>query len=251
MFRQKTFKTFLLLSILNQNGNIRLFSPRYRIMEEENDKGGGGGGEEKDKDGNPIYKKDFVEKLLTEKNNFKKAKEAADAELADLKKKVAEGNKGGNEGGDDKSKELLKAKDEELKKATDKAAKLEKEKTDAMKLGSLKMEFDKNGGKPKQWDLIVKLADVSKVIIDEDTNVVYGAEGEIKRIKDLAPDFFGTSKKTVEDGDTGGNNHLNEDNKDAGKALEGKRLQKDKKTGENPMVAYYAAQGLTVSKTRS
>ena len=252
MFRQKSFKTFLFLSLFNQAGHLNMFRNRYPIMDENDDdkNKGGGPGDDKDKDGNPIYKKDFVDKLLTEKNNFKKGKEALEAEVAELKKKLEAGPKKDDSNADDKTKELLKAKDEELKKVNEKLTAREKERTDAMKLGTLKIEFDKSGGNPKQWDLIQRLTDTSKILIDDDTQVVYGAEAEIKRIKELAPEFFGTKKKGVEDGDTS-NNTNTDGEKDLNKLAEGKRLQKDKKTGENPLVAFFAAQGANVTKTRS
>lgn len=251
------FRTFLAL-VNNQHGylNFPAFGIRPRLLAPDDGNGGGGGGggnDDPDKNPDGSYKAAFVEKLLKEKNNFKKGKEEVEAELKLLKEGKGKGDDGDKTGDDNKFKELLKVKDEDNRKLKEKLDAREKERTDAMKLGTLKQEFDKNGGNAKQWELIQKLADTSKIIIDEDTNVVYGAEGEIKRIKELAPDFFGKKKAGVDDGDRGGDDrhdNLNADEAAAKKTLEGQRLKKTK-DGKNPMIDFYAASGMTVTAKRS
>lgn len=244
----KTFKTFLLLSLINQSGHIG-FGPRYRLMSPDDggDNGGGDDGDDKnkqDKDGK--YPKEFVEKLLREKNNFKSSNDTLKAEIEVLKKAPAKKD----DQTSDEAKALLKAKDDENKALKAELDAGKKEKKEAMKLGTLKMEFDKNGGQPKQWELITKLADTDKIMIDEDSGVVYGAESEIKRLKELAPAFFGKPAKGAADGDTSQNNQhdADEDSSEEAKKkaiedLKTKRLKKDK-DGKNPLVAYYAAHGM-------
>lgn len=192
------------------------------------------------------YPKSFVEKLLREKNNFKTKASELEEQLKAAKKDPA---KPDDNKADEQSKALLKAKDEENKALKEKLDKHTKEISEAKKLGTLKQEFDKNGGNAKQWELITRLADVSKIIIDEDSGVVYGAESEIKRIKELAPTFFGKSSKGTADGDINQDGKHDADDSDddakekARKELSAKRLKKDK-DGKNPLVDFYAAHNM-------
>jgi hypothetical protein len=221
-------------------------------MHPDGDDGGGAGGGDATKNADGSYKAEFVEKLLKEKNNHRDAKVKLEQELNDLKNKKADPPKNDGVGGDDKMKELLKVKDEEYQKTKARLDALEKERTDGVKIGALREEFEKNGGDPKKFPLIQRLAETSKVIIDEDSGVVYGTEGEIKRIKELAPELFGKAKKTVADGDNDSTNaHDRDPDADEAfkKGLADARLKKTK-DGKNPFEALYAAKGLKVSATR-
>lgn len=244
------FRTLLALTA-NQSGTLRIFGPRYPLMAPDDDNGGGGGADDNKPDDQGKYSKEFVEKLLKEKNNHRDAKLKLEQELKALKEGTPTPKK--EEGGaDDKTKELLKAKDEELKKTTERLQALEKQKTEGIKMGALSEEFEKNGGDPKKFELIRRLVDTQKVIIDEDSGVVYGTEGEIKRIKELAPELFGKPRKGVNDGDAGSNDR--HDNPQEGdeqfkKNLEGARLKKTK-DGKNPFEALFAAKGLKVTPSR-
>lgn len=236
MFKQKlNWFQSLLLIMRNQAGAINpetgLEDPDY--VPEKDDK--------PDDKGN--YPKAFVEKLLREKNNFKtKANE-----LEEQLKVAQKGKEKPDDKADDQHKALLKLKDEENKALKEKLDKHTKEMTEAKKLGTLKQEFDKNGGNAKQWELITRLADVSKIMIDEESGVVYGAEAEIKRIKELAPTFFGKQAKGTADGDMNTNNNHETDQgteqEKATKALATMRLKKDK-DGKNPLVDFYASHNM-------
>lgn len=251
----KSFKWFLLSTLLNQSGHIG-FGQRHRLMapDDGGGDGGGGNGGDPNKNADGSYKAEFVEKLLKEKNNHRDAKIKLEEELKALK---GGGNpppkKDDQGGGDDpKLKELLKVKDEEYQKTKARLDSLEKERTDGIKLGALREEFMKNGGDDKKFPLIQRLAETSKIIIDEDSGVVYGTEGEVKRIKELAPELFGKPKKGVNDGDAGSRDqHDNPSEGDEAfkKGLEGARLKKGKE-GTNPFAALYAAKGIKVSPTK-
>lgn len=236
--RKLTLFQSLLLIFGNQCGAINpdtgLEDPDYVPENEDPSK--------PDKDGK--YPKAFVEKLLREKNNFKTAADNLKTELEAAKKAVPAKV---DDKDTDQTKALLKAKDDENKTLKDQLDGIKKEKVEAMKLGTLKQEFDKNGGNSKQWELITRLADVNKILIDDESGVVYGAEAEIKRIKELAPTFFGKSAKGTADGDI--NQSTTHDGGDASdkekaaKDLASKRLKKDK-DGKNPLVDFYAAHGM-------
>jgi hypothetical protein len=245
----------LMVLMANQRGEIRLgYGPRRLMDEKDGDGEGGGGDDGKGKDGQ--YSKEFVEKLLKEKNNHRDAKVKAELELQEIKKKLEKGAGGddgkGGGGEDSKLKELLKLKDEENAKTKSKLEALEKERTEGVKLGTLREEFEKAGGDPKKFPLIQRLAETSKVLIDEDSGVVYGAADEVKRIKELAPELFGKPKKGVNDGDTSSSTQHDQDqtgDEAVKKALEGKRLKKEK-DGKNPFEAIYLAKGLKIQNTR-
>ena len=245
------FRVLLTLAA-NQSGHIG-FGRRFPLMSPDDDNGGGGGGGnggDPNKNADGSYKPEFVEKLLKEKNNWRdKAKDLEEKSKGNPPPKKTDDD---NKSGDDDRTKLLAAKDEELKKEREARQKLENERKDGIKMGALSEEFAKNGGDPKKFELIRRLVDTQKVIIDEDSGVVYGTEGEIKRIKELAPELFGKTKKTVNDGDVNSNDRHDQDaNPDEAfkKALDGARLKKDKE-GKNPFEALYTAKGLKTTATR-
>lgn len=250
--KQLSLLRTLLTLASNQSGHIG-FGRRFPLMSPDDGGGNGGGGDGGDpnKNADGSYKPEFVEKLLKEKNNHRDAKLKLEEELKTLK--GAPPKKDDNQGGgDDKTKELLKLKDEEYQKTKARLETLEKERTDGIKLGALREEFMKNGGDDKKFPLIQRLAETAKIIIDEDSGVVYGTEGEVKRIKELAPELFGKPKKGVNDGDSGTNDHHDkptEGDEAFNKSLEGARLKKGKE-GTNPFAALYAAKGIKISATK-
>lgn len=248
-YKKLTMFQTLLVLMGNQSGNIRFGFNRNRYLHPD-DPGGTGGDDDKNPDGS--YKASFVEKLLREKNNWKKSADDLKKELEDAKKTPApkKDDQNPNPDADAKYKELLRAKDEDNKKIKDQLDALNKQKEEGMKAGSLREEFEKLGGDPKKFELIKRLCDTNKILIDEDSGVVYGAETEVKRVKELAPELFGKPKKGVNDGDSDQNNTHNASDDDAfKKGLEGARLKT--KDGKNPFEALYAAKGLTISAKRN
>ena len=239
----------LLTMMGNQNGHIRMGFTRPRFLEGAGDGGDGGGGGtgeppkegEPDKDGK--YPKEFVEKLLREKNNYRTKAQ----ELENKLKEKESGNPApkkeeGQGGANDDIKAMLKAEQERRKELEARLEKEEQTKKDAMKLGALKREFLKNGGSEKSFELIQKIAERDKIFIDEDSQIVYGAESEVKRIKELAPQLFGKSSKGTDQSETG--HKFNQDDSDS-KVFEGKRLQgKGKVEAKNALVDFYSSNGI-------
>ena len=117
-----------------------------------------------------------------------------------------------------------------------------------MKLGALKREFIKNGGSDETFHLIAKLANTDKVLIDGDSNVVYGTDAEIGEIKKLAPQLFVKPAKGTNQGDnehTKYNNQETDDDKK--KKLLNQRLGTSK-DGKNPLIDFYASHGIELKK---
>lgn len=250
------FQVFLTLCS-NQSGNIRLGFNRPRFMDEggEGGDGGGGGGNGEGGDGKPDkdgkYPKEFVEKLLREKNNFKTKATELETKIKDLEAK--DGNPAPkpdpandpNKGGDNELKEMLKQEQIKRQELETKLQNEEKAKKEAMKLGALKREFEKNGGDIKAFDLVKKVAEVEKIFIDEDSQVVYGAETEVKRLKELAPQFFGKTTKKTEQNDF--NNHVSVELDES--IFKGKRISgKDKSTTHDALIDFYSASGIVTKK---
>lgn len=248
------FRTLLALSS-NQSGNIRFGFTRNFLMEGAGEGGEGGGGEggketppkegEPDKDGK--YPKEFVEKLLREKANFKTKATELETKVKELESnKPAPKKADDNNSGNDDIKAMLKAEQDKRKELEDKLAKEEAGKKDAMKLGALKREFLKNGGNDKSFELVQKLADTQKVFIDEDSQIVYGAETEVKRLKELAPQLFGKSTKGTDQTDNSERPNLEVDGDNI---FEGKRLTgKGKVEARNALVDFYSGSGIVIKK---
>lgn len=251
------FRTFLAL-MSNQNGNIRLgFGPRFLMEEGEGAGAGTGAGDgsgegdgNSNKNADGSYPKEFVEKLLREKNNWRTKAQELEAKVKEnttTSSTDKSSTKQDNTNVPDDIKEMLKAEREQRIALEERLAKEENTKKEAMRLGALKREFLKNGGDDKTFELVAKLATVDKILIDEDTGIVYGADEQIRKIKETAPQLFGKAKRGTDQTDMSYNNSFDKDSSPED-FVKGRRNKTDPKTGSNPLVDFYASHGITLKK---
>ena len=249
------FRVLLALSS-NQSGHIG-FGRRFPLLSPDGDGGNGGGdggdgGNGGQKDGEPDkdgkYPKEFVEKLLREKNNYKTKATELETKVKEYEAKPPKkDDQGGGNGGGEDLKAMLKAEQDKRKELEEKLNKGEAEKKDAMKLGALKREYIKNGGNEKSFELVQKLADTQKVFIDEDSQIVYGAESEVKRLNELAPQLFGKHQKGTDQSDNTNDRVEFEEGEEGSDLFKGKRISgKDKADARKALVDFYSSNGIVI-----
>lgn len=248
------FRTFLAL-MSNQNGNIRLgFGPRFLMDPNPEPNGTGTPAPAPTPDPNPTpnadgsYPKEFVEKLLREKNNWRDKAKLLEAEKnTPNPAPTPSPNPNPSPAPTDDFKAMLKAEQDKNKALQERLEAEENTKKEAMRLGALKREFLKNGGDDKTFELVAKLATVDKILIDEDTGIVYGADEQIRKIKETAPQLFGKAKRGTDQTDMNYNNSFDKDSSPED-FVKGRRNKTDPKTGSNPLVDFYASHGITLKK---
>lgn len=246
------FRTFLAL-MSNQNGNIRLgFGPRFLMDPNPEPNGTGTPAPTPTPEPNPnpnadgSYPKEFVEKLLREKNNWRDKAKLLEAEK-NTPSPAPTPSPNPSPAPTDDFKAMLKAEQDKNKALQERLEAEENTKKEAMRLGALKREFLKNGGDDKTFELVAKLATVDKILIDEDTGIVYGADEQIRKIKETAPQLFGKAKRGTDQTDMSYNNSFDKDSTPED-FVKGRRNKTDPKTGANPLVDFYASHGITLKK---
>lgn len=129
------------------------------------------------------YKKEFVDKILTEKKNYAKM-------VTELTTKVKEFEEAVHKAKDDQ-KAIAEMKTKEAEEWKSKFLDTQNKIQTAAKISAVKKEFEKMGLKDsKAIESIVSLVKVDAIKFDEDNQVVLGAEDEAKRIKESLPMVF-------------------------------------------------------------
>lgn len=136
------------------------------------------------------YSKDFVDKLMREKNNWREkalGEEAAKKKYEE-EKLLAE----------QKYQEVAELKEREASDWKSKYEHTQKVITDSVKTNSIKKELHKLGMSASYMDHAIKMIDLGSVKIDPDTNTVYGHESAANQIKEMFPPLFGVTMASVD-----------------------------------------------------
>jgi DNA primase large subunit len=141
----------------------------------------------------PVYSKDFVEKLKKEKDNYKKkandlllsAQKAEEASMLEKEefKKLYEGEKSKLE--------------QTIKEYSDLKVSIENTK----KLNSLRQELDKLGAVPQFKEKLLGLLpkdEISQIHIDSETGAITGADQVAKTLLETFPPLFGKTVQKVD-----------------------------------------------------
>jgi hypothetical protein len=141
----------------------------------------------------PEQKESEFVKLKKEKENYKSAKLEAEKKLEEANKLLAEiqEQKLIAEKNDKALTELYKKERDDFKNELNG---IKEQNINSKKLSSLEVELIKNGADVVSVKSLLKLADVSKIKIDDETGTVYGIDDQVKILKASMPIVF-TAKK--------------------------------------------------------
>jgi hypothetical protein len=150
-----------------------------------------------------IYNKEYLEKTIKEKRNWKAAKEAAEA-IADQIKREKEELERRLKDLEEKNlvekenfKELYERAKAMAEKESLEKASIQNKWINGIKVGQLKTELSKQGIRPERLDTVLKLTDINKLKYNEEHNVVLGVEEEARLIKEQYSEFFGKQIPSV------------------------------------------------------
>lgn len=122
------------------------------------------------------------EKAVKELKNFREA--LRNKEKEDLEKQ-------------EKYKELYEIEKKRSEERDQELAQLKELTTTSKKLGALRDELEKLGCNKQYLDKAIKFADMNKIIVDDETGVITGADLQAKLVSEDVPPFFQPSKVGV------------------------------------------------------
>lgn len=146
--------------------------------------------------GETKYPEDFTEKVLKEKKNVVEVNKGLKDELEKLREEISRRDKE-KLAEKDNFKELLAMTEKEKTEIKQQLNTLKSALTEAKKVSALKSEFTKLGLNQQYTEQALKLADKGKVIVDDDTSIVTGADLCAKLVFESVPVFFQTPKPGV------------------------------------------------------
>lgn len=137
--------------------------------------GGSSGTSGSDDKTNKTYDKEFVDKLLTEKNNYKAKADKLEKEADDAKRKSLE-SANDYKAIADSERQKREALEKEVKEAKENTVKTRKKEAVTKSLLAIGLE-------PKYLETALKLVNTNNVHVDPETQTVYGAD-------DVAKEFY-------------------------------------------------------------